>query len=121
LKVLFRIGVFDAYLLKDKNIEICNREHVTMITKNLFKKEIFSIPITQYSLERMPKSRTFIESIVDSTQSFKIKCYKKYLYDKFKFDNNVTIYNIPRKFHNFYKQGETVIKELEEYIDTLKE
>jgi transposase len=107
-------------LLKDKHKEICNRENVTMITKNLFKKEIYSIPITQYSLERMPKSKIFIESIVDSTQSYKIKCYKKFLYDKYKSGNDVTIHIIPRKFHNFYKQDEFVKKELEEYIDILK-
>lgn len=109
-------------LLKTKYEEFCNQDKVVKITKKKFKKEIGEISITNRSLEKMPLSSAYIDSVTDTPRSYRIKWYKKYINEKYCEDKEISVHNIPYFFHDFYKykKDESVLKELEEYLVALK-
>lgn len=108
-------------ILKKKYKEICKRDEVVKISKNLLNGEIDDIIIQDYYLNRMPLSKAYIESIVDTNESFRIKCYKKYIFDKFQNNKDIEVNIIPKNFHGFGNQNQSVIEDLEYYIESLKE
>ena len=68
----------------------------------------------------MPNSKAYIESIIDTTQSYRMKSYKRFIDKKLENDTSFTVNDIPKDFLYFNKQDESVKRELEDYIFNLK-
>ena len=113
----------DKDLLKsllNKYEEINNRNEVTRITFSLLQREVFEICFNSDNLKKMPNSKAYIESIIDTTQSYRMKSYKRFIDKKLENDTSFTVNDIPKDFLYFNKQDESVKRELEDYIFNLK-